>query len=242
MDGLTKVSKLFTRIAAAKQEMAAAKAQWNKLQAHPAVQQTPLLPRVAVPAPRVVATVPRVEVPKADCHITPNDCHVGGNIVASPRCQTSPQPNYISQDDNNAQPISRYTTRATTKSIMQEAMLSCIDLTHPTFVVTPEQMSRHKLPMTWFCEMANLVLRNNGKLLEYWHLIANPTTCATWTYSYGNKIGRLAQGMPGQNTRTNTIHFIPWDGVPRERSKDGTYGLITCLIRPEKMTSQIGQD
>jgi hypothetical protein len=79
-------------------------------------------------------------------------------------------------------------TWATTRSIMQEAMLSCIDLTHPTFVVTPKQMSRRKLPMTRFGKMANSVLGNNGKLLEYWHLIANPTTRATWTYSYGNKI------------------------------------------------------
>ncbi len=31
MEGLTKVSTLFTRIAAAKQEVATAKAQWNKL-------------------------------------------------------------------------------------------------------------------------------------------------------------------------------------------------------------------
>ncbi len=148
MEGLTKVSKLFTRIAAAKQEVATEKAQWNKLRAHPAAWQTPLLPRVAAPAPRVVATVPRVDVPKADCHITPNDCCVEGNIVASPRCRTCPQPNYISQDNDNAHPTPRHTTQATTRSIMQEAMLSCIDLTHPTFVVTPKQMSRRKLPMT----------------------------------------------------------------------------------------------
>jgi hypothetical protein len=95
MERLTKVSNLFTRIAVAKQEVAAVKAQQNKLRAHPAAWQTPLLPRVAAPAPRVVTTVPRVEVPEADCHVTPNDCHVGGNIVVSPRCQTSPQPNYI---------------------------------------------------------------------------------------------------------------------------------------------------
>ncbi len=91
MEGLTKVNKLFTRIAGMKQEVAAAKAQQNKLQAHPAARQTPLLPRVAAPASRVVAIVPRVEVPKADCHVTLNDCCVGGNIVASPRCQTSPE-------------------------------------------------------------------------------------------------------------------------------------------------------
>ncbi len=248
MEGLTKVSKLFTRIAAAKQEVAAAKAQQNKLQAHPVAWQTPLLPRVAAPAPRVVAIVTRVEVPKADCHVTLNDCRVGRNIVGSPRRQTSPDSmgkfsksekfpehqNYISQDDDNAQPTPRYMARATTRSIMQEAMLSCIDLTHPTFIVTPEQISRRKLPMTWFCKMANLVLGNNGKLLEYWHLNVNPTTRATWTYSYGNKIGRLAQGMPGKNMGTNTIHFIPRDRVPREQSKDVTYGLITCLIRPQK--------
>ncbi len=33
----------------------------------------------------------------------------------------------------------------------------------------------------------------------------------------------------------NPIHFIPPDRVPRERSKDVTYNLITCLIRPEKI-------
>ncbi len=233
MEGLTKVSKLFTRIAATKQELATAKAQRN----------------MADTTTSVVTTIPRLEVPEADCHVTPNDCCIGGNIVASPRRQTSPESmgnfseleifpehrNYISQDNNNAQPTPRYTTRATTRSIMQEAMLSCIDLTHLTFVITPEQMSCRKLPMMWFCEMANLVLKNNVELLEYWHLITNPTTRATWTYSYGNVIGRLAQGMPGQNTGTNTIHFIPWDGVPREQSKDVTYGLITCLIRPEKI-------
>jgi hypothetical protein len=159
---------------------------------------------MAAPASRMVATVPRVEVPEADCHVTPNDCCVGGNIVASPKCQTSPESignfpklekcpehqNYISQEDNDAQPTPRYMTWATTRSIMQEAMLSCINLTHPTFVVTPKQMSRCKLPLTWFCKMANSVLGNNGKLLEYCHLIANPTTRATWTYLYGNKIQR----------------------------------------------------
>ncbi len=137
MEGLTKVSELFTRIAAMKQEVVAAKAQRNKLQAHPAAWQTPLLPRVAAPAPRVVATVPRAEVPDADCHVTPNDCSVGGNIVASPRCQTSLESmgnfpkleknpehqNYISQDDNDAQPTPRYTTRVTSHALTSRTQL-----------------------------------------------------------------------------------------------------------------------
>jgi hypothetical protein len=41
--------------------------------------------------------------------------------------------------------------------------------------------------------------------------------------------------MPGRNTGTNTIFFIQWDQVPRDRMKDTTYGLITCLVRPEKI-------
>jgi hypothetical protein len=82
--------------------------------------------------------------------------------------------------------------------------------------------------------MANSVLSKHGKLLEYCHLIANPKTLATWTHSYGNELGRLAQGMPDQVTGTDTIFFIPKEKVLRARAKDVMYSLITCLIRPEK--------
>jgi hypothetical protein len=62
---------------------------------------------------------------------------------------------------------------------------------------------------------ANLVIGDNGKLLEYRHLIANPKTKAVWAHSCGNKLGQLAQGVPGQNTGTNTIVFIHHNQVPR---------------------------
>jgi hypothetical protein len=83
--------------------------------------------------------------------------------------------------------------------------------------------------------MANLVIGENGELLEYCHLIANHKTRSTWMHSYGNELGRLAQGMPGRNTGTNTIFFIKKNQVPYNRAKDVTYGLITTLIRPEKI-------
>jgi hypothetical protein len=54
-------------------------------------------------------------------------------------------------------------------------------------------------------------------------------------HSYGNEIGRLAQEMPGRNTSTNTIVFIKKNQVLQDRAKDVTYGLITCLVRPEKI-------
>ncbi len=102
-------------------------------------------------------------------------------------------------------------------------------------MVMPQQMSMRHLLKAWFCEMANSVIGEGGKLLEYKQLIANPKTRAKWTHSYGNKIGRLTQGMPGCNTGTNTIIFIKKDQVPEARAKDVTYGLITCLVRPEKL-------
>jgi hypothetical protein len=40
--------------------------------------------------------------------------------------------------------------------------------------------------------------------------------------------------MPGRVTGMDTIFFIPKDKVSRAKAKDVTYGLITCLIRPEK--------
>ena len=139
---------------------------------------------------------------------------------------------------------------------MQEAMLSCVDIYKPnyvvsadlgilnytktpkptgtTFTMTQKQMSQRKLPMKWLCKMANSVMGVNGELLEYRHLIANQTTRATWQHSYGNEIGCLAQGMPGRNTGTNTIVFIKKNQVPQNIAKDVTCRLITCLIRPEK--------
>ncbi len=110
--------------------------------------------------------------------------------------------------------------------------MACINITKPTFELSAQKMMNQKLPMTWLCEMATSVLGENGKLLEYRHVIANPKTRATWTYLYGNELGRLAQGIPGRAKGTDTIFFIPRHKVPRERerAKDVTYGLITCLI------------
>jgi hypothetical protein len=139
-------------------------------------------------------------------------------------------------------------------NIFQEAMLACVDISKPIYVVSQDlgmlnytdakkpvfeisakQLSSRRILMTWLCEMANSVLGEKGKLLEYRHLINNPKTKSVWAHSYGNEIGRLAQGMPGRNKGTNTIFFICQDKVPRDRIKDTTYGLITCLVRPEKL-------
>jgi hypothetical protein len=119
-------------------------------------------------------------------------------------------PNYILQDeaDDDNPPPQRRATRST--SIMQEAMFACIDIYKPEYIVsedlgllnfvvtphqkpnftaTPQQMSMRCIPMTWFCEMANAVIGEDGKLLEYKHLIANPKTQKIWSFLHGNEIG-----------------------------------------------------
>ena len=262
-DALAKVSKLFQKIAASKAERAKAKEQRNQHRTHPSSRRAVPIPRVDNEPPiRQAVTIPRVQAtPTAD------DCRVvgGGSGLKIVECGTpsqrkngtpSARPNYISQDDDEDQPRG-YNTRSRTTSIMQEAMLSCIDITKPSYIVSqdlgilnyqektrvlPErqelsaqQMMSRSFPMTWLCEMANSVMGENGELLEYRHLIANPMTRATWTHSYGNELGRLAQGMPGRAKGTDTIFFIPRHMVPKERTRDVTYGLITCLIRPEKI-------
>jgi hypothetical protein len=116
------------------------------------------------------------------------------------------RPNYISQDEDNNPTPERCTTRS--RSIMHEAMLSCINITNPTCKILPFQLSQCKFSMTWLCKMANLVIGDNGEQLEYCHLMANPKMRAVWAHSYGNKLSQLAQGMSGQNTGTNTIVFI----------------------------------
>jgi hypothetical protein len=59
---------------------------------------------------------------------------------------------------------------------MQEAMLACINITKPMFKITAAELATRKFLLIWFCKMANSILRKQGKLLEYQHLIANPRT------------------------------------------------------------------
>jgi hypothetical protein len=99
--------------------------------------------------------------------------------------------------DDNAEQHHGHNTQLRTTNIMQEAMLACIDITNPKFELLAAKLSSQRILMTWFCEMANSVIGEQGELLEYQHLIANPKTRATWTHLYGNELRHLAQRMPG---------------------------------------------
>ena len=70
--------------------------------------------------------------------------------------------------------------------------------------------------------------------MEYRHLIVNPRYRALWSKSYGNEIGRLAQGMPVRVKGTDTIFFIEKTNIPEDCWKDVTHGRIIMSYRPEK--------
>ena len=69
---------------------------------------------------------------------------------------------------------------------------------------------------------------NMGECIEYLHLVKHPKYKDTWSHSYRNEIGWLAQGMPWRVKEINTIFFINRVDVPPDRHKDITYGCIVC--------------
>ena len=64
--------------------------------------------------------------------------------------------------------------------------------------------------------------------------MANPKYRKDWGYSFGNEIGRLAQGMPGRVKGTDTLKFISYADMPMDRRRDCTYARIVCNCRPQK--------
>jgi hypothetical protein len=163
-------------------------------------------PRVDVPVPRVTkATQAVCRVAQTGMSTTmtwPPVPTLATRSSQSPQADAQPplsRPNYILQDKEDDDPSpKRRTTRSAAWSIMQEAMLACVKIYHPEytlsedlgllnytsnptkatekFMVMPQQMSMRRLPMAWFCEMANSVIGEGGKLLNYKQLIANPKT------------------------------------------------------------------
>jgi hypothetical protein len=154
-EALTKVGKLFHKIVAAKAALAKAKAkeQRNQHRTHPTTRR-------AVPLPRVVnnpPVPPVVPLPRVPASPTVEDCHIGGvgsgmqnvntssqpvdsqlqivkNVIQQQEKHRPPsaRPNYILQDDD-AKQHHGYNAQSRTTSIMQEAMLTCIDITNPKF-------------------------------------------------------------------------------------------------------------
>jgi hypothetical protein len=89
------------------------------------------------------------------------------NVTLQQRTHGPPiaRPNYISKDEDD-EPQHTYNTRSQMTSIMQEAMLACMDITNPMFKISAAKLAALKIHMIRFCKMANSVLGKQGKLLN----------------------------------------------------------------------------
>ena len=143
--------------------------------------------------------------------------------------QVHPQ---ISTQEEQADAPAR-NTRSQHRTLTQEVIYSCMDITSTP--ATPRQLASRKFPMKLLCEIAGAVLDGStGELLEYRHLRINPRYRQVWGKSFGNEIGRLAQGMPNRVKGTDTMFFIDEKNIPRDRRGDVTYGRIVCDVREGK--------
>jgi hypothetical protein len=77
-----------------------------------------------------------------------------------------------------------------------------------------------------------------GQLMEFRHLIADPTTRPTWMNAAANEFGRLMAGLPRGIKGTNTMSFIRKDEVPKDRVV--TYARFCCVISGPKNRSPVG--
>ena len=76
--------------------------------------------------------------------------------------------------------------------------------------------------------------KKTGKMLNYRQLLRDPDLRPTWSRSSADEFGRLAQGIGGRIKGSDTIRFIRYEDIPKERRKDVTYGQFVCTVRPEK--------
>ena len=75
---------------------------------------------------------------------------------------------------------------------------------------------------------------NTVKQLEYKQLVSHPNRQLrlTWQHLSANEFGRLAQGVGGHVTGTDTIRFIRHLEMPPSRRP--TYARFMCEVRPQK--------
>ena len=74
----------------------------------------------------------------------------------------------------------------------------------------------------------------SGASMEYRHLVKIPKHRVRWITSFSKELGRLAQGVGDRIMGTNTIYFIDYALIPKERCSDITYGRILVDYCPHK--------
>lgn len=117
-------------------------------------------------------------------------------------------PNGINKDDNDESKMDSpaYNTRAChrERTLTHECMTAALFLSKGKF--NAQTLAQRKIPLKVLTDLSGAVLDGaTGEMLEYRNLVKNPKYREEWSFSFGNEIGRLAQGMPGWMKGTDTI-------------------------------------
>ena len=161
-------------------------------------------------------------------------------VTPKPSASTQSLPQFIETEEENEDnlansPAMRTRTKTAARTITQDILMHVAETTTRGNEISAKSAASRKYPLQFLCDYANAVLDDEtGEMMEYRHLIKNPKYREAWGRSFGNEIGRLAQGMPGRVTGTETIFFIHKTEVPTNRWKDITYGRICCNYREQK--------
>lgn len=100
-----------------------------------------------------------------------------------------------------------------------------------TNIPTPYNLRSN--PIGPFHQLNGIINKSSGKVLEYKHLIMDPTTKMVWEQSFARELGRLSQGYRSTEG-TNTIEFIDRAAIPYDKRSQTTYGKIVVDYRTGK--------
>ena len=137
--------------------------------------------------------------------IEPDEAELADDDLRTPRAVQITHPSkggsvLIEDDEPKARAVRRSARR-------QQQLLSATEMSGSC--PTPQQAARRSVKLEFLTDFSGSVLdAETGELLEYRHLIKRPKYKDKWGYLFGNEIGRLAQGMPGQSNGTNTLSFL----------------------------------
>jgi hypothetical protein len=70
--------------------------------------------------------------------------------------------------------------------------------------------------------------KKSGKMLNYRQLLRHPDYKKDWSLRLANGVGKRRKNP------TNTIKFVKYEDILKDRQKDVTYGQLVCTIRPVK--------
>ena len=137
----------------------------------------------------------------------------------------------ITQDEEEYPTATRQSDRvlrSETRALTDEFLYNAMEFPGITNNITARSTAARMYPQQFITDWANAVIdKETGELMEYKHLLKNPKHRERWQNSFGKEIRRLA-------TTTETIKFICWRNIPKERLSDITYARIVCTERPEK--------